>query len=820
MGVPKLVVPETPYALPEGDQFPLPYSLANMVRLSDGRLAATGGGVDAAIQVQIFNADLSATTMSVPMTDPSTYPSHVDSRSRITALPTGGYAIGWVASDTTTTPTTDQLTGQVFAADGTPGAALSPGDNGRIIDLGLSTLADGSLLYYWHEAIAGGPLSNQRDVVTHLSTSGTVLGSAALSTTSSLSQPSGFYGAVGLNGGGIATAETLRQGNADGTWDLDLMVRVLDHNLVQQHQALAFDGELGQSDVISNAYDLKALSDGGFVLEYTDRIYNNATSVFDYEEHISFYNADGTRRGNDILLSSAPGYSLASPKLGVLSGGNVVAIWEDGKGGSHICGQMFDPQGDKIGQQFTMADAQTALTPAGVIGLDANRFVVNFIDTGPNEIPGTPVYAVYDGSTGSNISWRDATTAFDMSAVPFPAFESVVSAGAKSFTLVAADNTRLIVSGNGFSYVGSSNGMPTVGTIFTLDLRAGDGRQLVLLKNLWLSAPQFSTWLQTGDVQAFENAVVAGDDTISGNAQDDILIGGPGNDSISGLGGNDMLDGGTGADTMRGGAGDDSYVVDNASDQVIELAGQGTDLVTSSVGFTLGNNVENLTLVGTAAVNATGNALANTLTGNAAANKLDGKAGADTMRGGGGNDSYVVDNASDQVIELAGQGTDLVTSAVSFTLGDNVENLTLTGSLALSGTGNSLANAIVGNAGNNILDGKAGNDTLTGGAGNDTFAFSTALNRLTNVDTLVGFVSGADRIALSQSVFSALSLGTLAPAVFMQAAAATTSSQHILYNAATGVVSYDADGNGAGAAVAFAKLAPGQALAAGDFRVV
>ena len=313
---------------------------------------------------------------------------------------------------------------------------------------------------------------------------------------------------------------------------------------------------------------------------------------------------------------------------------------------------------------------------------------------------------------------------------------------------------------------------------------------------------------------------LAGFEIVVGSLFDDRLTGNASANTLNGLSGNDTLDGKAGADTMNGGAGDDSYVVDNAGDKAVEAAAQGIDLVTSSVSFTLGANVENLTLSGTAAVNGTGNTLANVLIGNSGANKLDGKTGADTMRGGAGNDSYVVDNAGDQVIEDLNKGTDLVTSSVSFTLGDNIEKLTLAGTSALAGTGNALANTIVGNAGNNVLDGKVGNDTLTGGAGTDTYAFTTALNALSNVDTLVGFVSGSDRISLSKSVFSALSAGTLSSAAFVQGVAATTSSQHIIYNATTGVVSYDADGNGAGAAVAFAKVTPGQALVAGDFKIV
>ena len=171
---------------------------------------------------------------------------------------------------------------------------------------------------------------------------------------------------------------------------------------------------------------------------------------------------------------------------------------------------------------------------------------------------------------------------------------------------------------------------------------------------------------------------------------------------------------------MIGGTGNDTYVVDAAGDVVTELAGQGTDTVQSSISYTLGANVENLTLTGAAAINATGNTLDNVLTGNTGNNVLSGGAGNDTMIGGAGNDTmiggtgndtYVVDAAGDVVTELAGQGTDTVQSSVSYTLGANVENLTLTGAAAINATGNALDNVVTGNAGDNILNGGVGNDT-------------------------------------------------------------------------------------------------------------
>jgi len=95
------------------------------------------------------------------------------------------------------------------------------------------------------------------------------------------------------------------------------------------------------------------------------------------------------------------------------------------------------------------------------------------------------------------------------------------------------------------------------------------------------------------------------------------LSGTSGNDSLTGTSGNDTLDGGLGADTLVGGAGDDVYVVDNVGDVVTEAASMGTDTVLSSISWTLGANLENLTLTGTAKINGSGNSLNNVIKGNA-----------------------------------------------------------------------------------------------------------------------------------------------------------------------------------------------------------
>jgi len=206
---------------------------------------------------------------------------------------------------------------------------------------------------------------------------------------------------------------------------------------------------------------------------------------------------------------------------------------------------------------------------------------------------------------------------------------------------------------------------------------------------------------------------------IDGTSGNDSLVGTGNNEPIYGLAGNDTLSDGGYKDTLIGGTGNDSYIVNNINTVITENAGEGTDGVSAGVSYTLGANVENLTLAGSANLAGTGNTLANVITGNSGNDTLNdgGAGGTDTLAGNstGGNDTFVVNNASDIVSE-AHSGTALVKSSANWTLGANINKLTLTAG-SIQGTGNSSTD-ILSDAGASVAA-----DTLVGESsnGSDTF---------------------------------------------------------------------------------------------------
>ena len=248
-----------------------------------------------------------------------------------------------------------------------------------------------------------------------------------------------------------------------------------------------------------------------------------------------------------------------------------------------------------------------------------------------------------------------------------------------------------------------------------------------------------------------------GNNTLDGLAGNDTIRGGAGSDRLSGYDGADRLDGGTGADLMNGGAGNDTYYVDDVLDNVTRDEA-GLDQIFSLVTYSLGGRgVENLSLIGSANINAHGNSSDNVLDGNDSDNILDGSAGNDTVLGRGGNDALV---------------------------------------------------------------GGLGIDRLTGGAGNDAFVFSAPLS-VANRDVITDFDHTADSFRLQNSVMQTLGAnGALKSGYFFAGTSAHDADDHIVYDQVTGALFYDSNGNVAGGVTQLATLTNKPTLLADDFFVI
>ena len=432
-------------------------------------------------------------------------------------------------------------------------------------------------------------------------------------------------------------------------------------------------------------------------------------------------------------------------------------------------------------------------------------------DTAGNSYSGTTDYNFSTGAapdttapTVTAFSPADEATAVAIGANIVVTFSEAVQRGTGSIVLKtsagvvvatydAATSSNLSISGNTLTINPTSD--LTYNTGYKVEFASGAVKDLAGNSYGGTTSYNFST---SGSV-------------FNGTSGNDNLVGINLPDSMYGFAGNDTLNGGVGNDTLNGGAGADTFVVGAGTDTISDL-GNGADILSVSAGATANatiygawnasaattnNGVANIStngmavnlvavtagsvgfgLTNTGAATAlTGSALADTLvggagqdtlTGGAGNDSLNGGAGADTMLGGSGNDTYLVDDKADAVFETINAGgskdaggTDTVLSSVSYTLGNYVENLTLTGVKAIDGTGNTLANTLSGNTGANTLNGGTGSDTLYGGLGADvlyggadsvmdTFRFAAvAESTQANRDKVYDFTSGIDKIDLS-----------------------------------------------------------------------
>jgi len=537
-----------------------------------------------------------------------------------------------------------------------------------------------------------------------------------------------------------------------------------------------------------------ALSNGDFVVTWESYDGVDDTSGSGIKARI--FDAGGNEVVSEFLVNEETNSNQFAPSVAALPNGGFVVTWYsydgvDDTSQTGIKARVFDADGTPLGPVEADEDQVALIRTARLLGndIDPDGDVLSVASVAAMSTKGAVLTLNGDGTisfdpTGSAVlqALGDGETTTDTFTYEVSDGNGGTDTATATITVNGANDAPTVDQGIANTTVskGSALGLAVPGNAFD----DADGDVLTLTAALtgggalpsWLSfdGTIFTGTPGNGDigaigirvtaddgnggvtdttftltvVQALTNGPdlfsgTAGNDVINGLDGNDTLYGLAGNDTINGLGGNDLLfgsngndriNGGAGRDTMNGGAGNDLFTVDNAGDRAV--GGAGVDKVNASVSHVLANGTENLGLTGSADINGTGNAVANILNGNGGNNKLIGNAGndqlfgnngndtliggagRDTMYGGAGNDLFSVDNAGDRAV--GGGGIDKVNASVSHVLANGTENLGLTGSADINGTGNAVANILNGNGGNNKLIGNAGNDQLFGNNGNDT----------------------------------------------------------------------------------------------------
>ncbi len=730
--------------------------------------------------------------------------------SRVVYLESGGFVIVWSDRSQSGTQSTD-LRGQAYDSTGTAAGdefqiGATAGDQTGAC---VAPLPGGGFIIAWSDSFAGevwaqifDPDGDEVGAEFRVSNAGRV--------------------------SHIGDIAALDSGNVVIVWEQQVASNdpVTPGILAQQFDATGarIGPAAGIADYLGDIPHVSAMASGGFVVSWT------INSPFeDYPSVILSHAFDSnSARVGDHGQANSP--SRLKPDdhavAGLENGGYVLAWAAMTQGGDTdpdvILAQLFDADGDPVGTPFEVnsTTAGSLEHQPAVIAVPGMGFAVAWRDLGE-----------FGGSSPAAVRVQFFTDDGIRIGEEFVATPG--SSGGGRPHLAANSDGELIVTWT--DELGAT--LDIVARIFVPEVQMGgpgDDRYIVDNPNeRVIEAPGegYDVIFTYTNYTLDDDSEVEGLSTITWELTDPIKLTGNGLDNqLFGNAGRNRLDGGGGNDVMYGREGNDTYVVDSAGDRPIEAAGQGSDVVYTSVSYSLNDSseIESLSTIpweGTTAIDLTGNSLANHLFGNDGANQLNGKAGADTMIGRAGNDKYFVDNAGDRAFESVGGGTDLVFTSVSYTLtdGQEIESLsTITWELtnAIDLTGNGLANQLFGNAGANRLDGRGGNDVLHGKGGADIFAFTTVLGA-NNVDIVHGFSAADDTIALENNgVFVGLSGGALPASAFVIGTAAQDAGDRIVYDQATGRLFFDADGSGSGAQVQFAVLAGAPIISASDFTVI
>jgi Ca2+-binding RTX toxin-like protein len=530
----------------------------------------------------------------------------------------------------------------------------------------------------------------------------------------------------------------------------------------------AVGSAIGVSSLGGTGLAVTALPDGGFVVTWsgTDPLGRDTDGTAALAQ---FYDSSGHEVGHSILINNVTVGNQSLSSVALSPTGELIAVWTTGNANS-----------DVVARRFHLADAPPPIVVDGTPGPDS------LTGTAADEtINGLGDNDVLDGLAGSDIL-RGGAGKDILFGGSYGEGQDILDGGAGDDTMFV-DRLDIV-------YEAIGGGYDNVATNQSYFLNPGAEVEVLSTNN----------HSGTGEID------------LRGNEFGQVIIGNAGSNRLSG---------GGGADLLVGLGGNDHFTVD-ADDRVAEAVGGGVDTVTTSGDYVLnaGAEVEFLRtggLYGHSSVTLVGNEFSQRLDGDLGNNVFNGGGGADSLNGYGGDDTYFAD-ADDSITDNSGYDSVVVGSSYALATGLQIELLSTTnhgGTAAIDLTGNAFGQVVIGNAGANILDGGLGNDLLQSLGGADTFAFTTAPGA-GNVDTILDFLSGTDKIGLDDAVFTGLTAGPLPAGAFVTGTAALDADDRIIYDSATGALYFDADGVGGVAMVQFATLTGHPALVAGDFTVI
>lgn len=627
---------------------------------------------------------------------------------QVCALNGGGFAVSWNDAGSSAADSSGlAVRAQVFDAHaGKLGEEIlvnsqTAGNQSAPV---MARLAGGGFAAVWQDA--SGTLGDADGASIKLqlfAANGTPVGSETLVNTAAAGNQT-LPALVALAGGGLVVAWEDRSGTNGDAAGSSIAAQIFGDDGTRIGSQLRLNAETAGDQT---APSLAALADGGFIAAWTDR----SATLGDIEGtaiKARAFDAAGAATGDERLINTAIEGNQSNAALATLGNSGVIALWED--------------RGPRSG-----AALNNAADIRGQVLLDAGAAPVFMVD--PANSGG--FHVAENGRSAATVAAYDADPLHVLS------YRIAGGADAALFRIDAATGTLRFRAAPDHENPFDANG----DNVYVVKVAVSNGSDVVS-KTISVVVDDVLNETISGTAKA---------DFLLGADGDDVLNGRSGDDDMFGEAGNDRLDGGAGADHMEGGAGNDVYIADNALDHTHEKAGGGTDTVRASVSFVLDDDVEHLVLTGSAAIGGTGNALDNNLYGNNAGNLL---------RGGAGNDR------------------------------------------------------LIGRGGDDTLAGGAGHDVLVGGAGRDTFVFNHFPASNAEADRITDFAHAEhDVLRFSRNVFGGFAqTGMLSADAFYSATgarAAHDSTDRVIYDPASGKLFYDSDGTGAAGAVLVAILGDG-----------